>query len=116
MKKTYTAGQRREIVAEFEASGLGAMAYCRQRGISAGSLAAWRKRQAMSGEPSRAAAAARWLPVEITPDRRTPSTGNYIVRFGGAELELPEDFAVEQARVLIGLVVAATREGGPTKC
>ena len=115
MKKIYSAEQRREIVAEFEASGLGAMAYCRQRGISAGSLAAWRKRSAMSGEPSRAAAA-RWLPVEITPDRRTASTGNYIVRFGGAELELPEDFASEQARVLIALVVAAIREGGPTKC
>ena len=115
MKNTYSAEQRREILAEFEASGLGAMAYCRQRGISAGSLAAWRKRAAMSGEPDRATTA-RWLPVEVTPDRRTPSTGNYILRFGGAELELPKDFALEQARVLIALVVAATREGGSTKC
>lgn len=115
MKKSYSAEQRREILAQFEASGLGAMAYCRQRGISAGSLTAWRKRAAKSGEPNQATTA-RWLPVEVTPEHRSPSTGNYLLRFGGAELELPKDFALEQARLLITLVVAATREGGPVKC
>jgi hypothetical protein len=42
--KRYTEEQCRKVVRDFEASGLGLLAFCRDRGICTGSLAAWRKR------------------------------------------------------------------------
>jgi transposase-like protein len=67
--KRYTEEQRREVVSDFEASGLGLLAFCRDRGICTGSLTAWRKRYggAIARPP-----AGHWLtlPVDARPPRR----------------------------------------------
>ena len=51
--------EAQQLVAEYEASGLSRVEFCRERGLSLATLARYRKRQS----PGQAAAGTRWLAV-----------------------------------------------------
>jgi hypothetical protein len=54
-----------QLVAEYEASGLNRVEFCRKQGLSLATLARYRKRQAQDGP----APGNRWLPVEVSAGR-----------------------------------------------
>lgn len=112
--KRYTEEQRREVVRDFEASGMGAMAYCRERGVSMGSLAAWRKRHGGTTSTT----SGQWLSVQ--PDdsslRQMGAQGGYAIRLPGACLDVPFGFAPAEVATLLGLLLRAPQERNHFPC
>jgi hypothetical protein len=111
----YTEEQRREVVRDFEASGLGTMAFCRQRGICPGSLAAWRKRY---GSGLAASAPGAWLSVQLgdPPPRRFSSPAGYTIRMGDACLDVPTGFVSAEVAVLLGMLRQPRMERNRQAC
>jgi len=101
--KRYTEEQRREVVRDFEASGQGPMAFCRQRGICAGSLAAWRKRY---GSGLATSAVGNWLSVQFDgpQPRGFSAPAGYSIHLGDACLDVPVGFVAAEVAVLLGML------------
>jgi hypothetical protein len=69
----YSQEQRAAIVAEYEAWEGGLMEFCRVRGVSAGSVCAWRRRlrgEIEGGKP--AAGPGDWVEMALSPTRASP--------------------------------------------
>jgi hypothetical protein len=113
--KRYTEDQRREVVRDFEASGSGVPAFCRERGISMGSLAAWRKRYggAIARPP-----AGHWLtlPVDARPPRRPAAAAGYAIHLDDACLEVPMGFADAEVAALLGMLRQPQVERSRQRC
>ena len=75
-----------QLVAEYEASGLSQVEFCRKQGLSLATLARYRKRQAQ-GRP---AAGNRWVAVEVSAGRQVPEQRRE-QRSGGGTAERPAD-------------------------
>lgn len=107
--KRYSKVERIRIVREHELSGRSAVAFCRDRGVSAGSLANWRKRYVQE-EPVAAAdrGTPPWIPVVVTRSAESPvrATG-YVMAAEGFRLEVPRGFDPEETRVLWRMVSGA---------
>ena len=72
-----------QLLTEFEVSGLTAVEFCRQKGLSLATLARYRKRQADAS----AAPASHWLTVEVS--------GGGAARDSGLVLALPSSRRIE---------------------
>ena len=94
------------VVAEYEASGLSRVDFCRQNGLSLATLARYRKRQAQGdGAPE-----SRWLAVEIagsSAELQTKASSGLTVGLAhGRRIEIGRGF---DARTLAQLVVVLER-------
>jgi hypothetical protein len=113
--KRYTEDQRREVVRDFEASGLGVPAFCRERGISMGSLAAWRKRH---GQANAGSASGHWIsvPVDSRQPRRPAAAAGYAIHLDDACLEVPMGFADAEVAALLGMLRQPQVERSRQRC
>ena len=64
IKRRRSRADIQQLMAEFEASGLGRTAFCQQRGLSLSTLARYRKRQEQKAAET--AEGKRWLAVEVS--------------------------------------------------
>ena len=64
IKRRRNRAEIQQLMAEFEASGLGRTAFCQQRGLSLSTLARYRKRQEQKAAET--AEGKRWLAVEVS--------------------------------------------------
>ena len=95
-----------QLVAEFEASGLGRTAFCRQRGLSLSTLARYRSvQQQTSGEATNGK---RWLAVEISGVAAATggggTSGLAVALPGGWRIEVGRGFDDETLKRLLGVV------------
>ena len=63
IKRRRSRAEIQQLMAEFEASGLGRTAFCQQRGLSLSTLARYRRRQEQTA--SEVAGGKHWLAVEV---------------------------------------------------
>ncbi len=105
-KRRRSRAEIQELVAEYEASGLGRTAFCQQRGLSLSTLARYRKRQEQTaGEPTEGK---RWLAVEVAGSgageggQRT--SGLAVVLPGGRRIEVGRGFDAETLQRLLAVV------------
>jgi transposase-like protein len=96
----YTAGQRQELLEAFDRSGLSAMAFCRQHGVSYQTFIAWLRKRGQSGEslPPGVPAFAEVMLQEPPP---APSSALRIVLPCGTALEVASRAALPLAAELL---------------
>jgi transposase len=105
-KRRRSRAEIQQLVAEYEASGLGRTAFCQQRGLSLSTLARYRRRQEQTdGE---AAEGKRWLAVEVSgsavvtgPEK---ASGLAVVLPGGRRIEVGRGFDADTLRRLLAVV------------
>lgn len=105
--KRYTERERKRLVGEYEAWSGSAAAFCRKRGVSAGSLGLWRRRYRAAAESLKdESGRGSWLPVVLEPVG--PGAGEvqrYVLEStAGARMEVPERFNIDEVRALWKLV------------
>lgn len=99
--KRYCEEERRALVGDFESSGMSAAAFCRQAGITAVTLAAWRRRLGTAPAASSATAAPQWVPVVVgSSGSLEASVGGYVLTHGRTRLEIPRGFALQEVAAL----------------
>ena len=85
--------QWREIVTQFEASGLSATSFCKRQGIAYGSFMRWRQRVEVTDGQTAQVSADDWLPIPVTAgaeDDNTTGEGDRATARGwDIELALP---------------------------
>ena len=95
-----------QLVAEYEASGLSQVEFCRKQGLSLASLARYRRRQAQD----KAVVGSRWLAVEVSGGSSTPGSGTHsglaLALAGGRRIEVGRGF---DARTLVQLLSVLDR-------
>ena len=105
-KRRRTRAEIEQLVAEYEASGLGRMAFCQQRGLSLSTLSRYRRRQ----EPTagEGAEGERWLAVEVTGSAAVSgderSSGLAVVLPGGWRIEVGRGFDGDTLKRLLAVV------------
>ncbi len=104
MRQRRSRAEAQQLVAEYEASGLSRVEFCRERGLSLATLARYRKRQS----PSQAAAGTRWLAVEVSrgrPGLETGTSSGLAVGLpGGRRIEVGRGFDARTLAQLVGLL------------
>ena len=92
-------------MAEFEASGLGRTAFCRQKGLSLSTLSRFRKRREQ--KPAEAEGK-RWLAVEVSGSTAVAgiekSSGLAVVLPGGRRIEVGRGFDADTLQRLLAAV------------
>ena len=95
-----------QLVAEYEASGLGRMAFCQQRGLSLSTLARYRGRQQQTA--GEAAERKRWLAVEVSGSAAVAAgemaSGLAVVLPGGRRIEVGRGFDADTLQRLLAVV------------
>jgi len=106
IKRRRSRAEVEQLVAEYDASGLGGTTFCQQRGLSLSTLARYRRRQKhTNGE---GAEGKRWLAVEVTGsvavagDERT--SGLAVVLPGGRRIEVGRGFDGDTLKRLLAVV------------
>jgi hypothetical protein len=93
-----------QLLAEYQASGLSQMAFCRQAGLSLATLARYRKRQA----EGKATSGSGWLAVEVTGGQKGPgmgaSSGLALTMAGGLRIEIGRGFDSRTLAQLLGVL------------
>jgi len=105
--KRYTERERKRLVGEYGDWNGSAAAFCRKRGVSAGSLALWRRRYDVTAEGSKdEAGRGTWLPVVLDADSAgAGEVQRYVLESpAGVRMEIPEQFDIDEVRALWKLV------------
>ena len=93
-----------EVVAEYEASGLTQVAFCRQKGLCLATFARYLKRRAQG----QAAPGSRWLAVEVAGGRKGPDAGAgsglAVALPGGRRIEVGRGFDAPTLVQLLGVL------------
>jgi transposase-like protein len=90
VRRRRSRAEAEQLVAEYEASGLTGVEFCRERGVALGTLARYRKRgRQAQGE---AVGASRWLAVELSGPCQTASSGLAVVLRRGWRIEIGRGF------------------------
>ena len=101
VQRRRSRAETEHLVAEYEASGLSQVEFCRKQGLSLATLARYRKRQAQG----KAVAGSRWLAVEVSGGGSTPGgaahSGLALALAGGRRIEVGRGF---DARTLVQLL------------
>lgn len=91
-------------MAEYEASGLSRVEFCRQKGVSLATLARYRKRRAQTN----AGPGSGWLAVEVCGGGAGPDTvassGLALALPGGRRIEIGRGFDAHTLRQLLGVL------------
>jgi hypothetical protein len=106
IKRRRSRAEIEQLVGEYEASGLGRMAFCQQRGLSLSTLSRYRRRQEQpAGE---AAEGKRWLAVEVSGSAAVASSerasGLAVVFAGGRRIEVGRGFDGDTLKRLLAVV------------
>jgi len=105
--KLYTERERKRLLGEYESWNGSAADFCRKRGVSAGSLALWRRRYRAAGVSSKDESdRGSWLPVVLEPvGSGACEVRRYVLEStAGARMEVPERFNIDEVRALWKLV------------
>ena len=108
-KRRRSRAEIQQLVAEYEASGLGRTAFCQERGLSLSTLSRYRKRQEQTA--GEAAEGKRWLAVEVAGTvvaGGEKASGLAVVLPGGRRIEVGRGFDAETLQRLL----AAVERGG----
>ena len=93
--------EARRCLAAARAARMDVGSWARSHGIDGRSLNAWRVNLGRRGEPRRAAGPRL---VELVPASAAPSSARYVLRLGGVDLELSDDFDEGTVRRLVGVL------------
>jgi len=106
IKRRRSRAEVEQLVAEYEASGLGRTAFCRQRGLSLSTLARYRRRQEQAAGDS--AEGKGWLAVEVSGSaavaREERASGLAVVLSGGRRIEVGRGFDGDTLKRLLAVV------------
>jgi hypothetical protein len=106
VKRRRSRAEIGELVAEYEASGLGRTAFCQQRGLSLSTLVRYRRRQQQSA--GEATEKKRWLAVEVSGANAAAggerASGLAVVAAGGRRIEVGRGFDADTLRRLLAMV------------
>ena len=105
IKRRRNRAEVEQLVAEYEASGLGRTTFCQQRGLSVSTLARYRRRQQQTAGDG--AEGKRWLAVEVCgsaeANRGRPS-GLVVALPGGRRIEIGCGFDADTLQRLLTVV------------
>src|ERR1039458_10347782 len=94
--KRRTRAEVLQLVTEFVSSGMRRSEFCRNRGLSFGTLSRHLKKQRWKRKSRRASSAGRLVPVELAARKSSrqyePSCGLAVVLSGGRRIEVHPDF------------------------
>lgn len=106
IKRRRSRAEVEQLVAEYEASGMGRTAFCQQRGISLSTLTRYRRRQEQTAGV--AAAGKRWLAVEVCGSPAAGGgarvSGLTVVFPGGRRIEVGRGFDADTLKRLLTVV------------
>lgn len=105
--KRYTERERKRLLGEYESWNGSAADFCRKRGVSAGSLALWRRRYGAPAAGSKdETSGGSWLPVALEPfGPGACEAQRYVLEStSGVRMEVPERFNIDEVRALWKLV------------
>lgn len=93
-RRRRSRAEAEQLVAEFEASGLGREEFCRAHGLVSSTLARYRKRRLR--EQGEAAAAGRWVAVELAGSHpagaRPAASGLTVALASGVRIDIAPGF------------------------
>ena len=93
-----------QLVAEYEASGLSRVEFCRKQGLSLATLARYRKRHV----PGEVVAGNRWVAVEVAAGRPSlgggANSGLAVALPGGRRIEVGRGFDAHTLAQLMGVL------------
>lgn len=105
-KRRRSWAEIQQLVAEYEASGLGRTAFCQERGLSLSTLARYRRRQEQTAGV--AAEGKRWLRVEVSGSAAVAgverASGLTVVLPGGRQIEVGRGFDADTLKRLLAVV------------
>jgi hypothetical protein len=105
-KRRRSRAEIQQLVAEFEASGLGRTAFCQQRGLSLSTLARYRERQEQRAADT--VEGKRWLAVEVSGSAAAAgaerASGLAVVLRGGQRIEVDRGFDAGTLQRLLAAV------------
>jgi hypothetical protein len=105
-KRRRSRAEIQQLMAEYEASGLGCTAFCQQRGLSLSTLARYRKRQEQTAGET--AEGKRWLAVEVSGSAAVASgeraSGLAVALPSGRRIEVGCGFDADTLRRLLAVV------------
>jgi len=105
-KRRRSRAEVEQLVAEYEASGLGRTAFCQQRGLSLSTLARYRRGQEQTAYA--AAEGKRWLAVEVSGSAAVAggerASGLAVVLPGGRRIEVGRGFDADTLTRLLAVV------------
>lgn len=106
IKRRRSQAEIEQLVAEYEASGLGRTAFCQQRGLSLSTLARYRRRQEQAA--GEGAEGKRWLAVEVSGSvvlgGGERASGLAVVLPGGRRIEVGRGFDADTLQRLLAVV------------
>lgn len=105
IKRGRSRAEIEQLVAEYEASGMGRTAFCQQRGLSLSTLARYRRRQEQTA--GEAAEGKRWLAVEVSGSAAVAgerASGLVVVLPGGRRIEVDRGFDGDTLKRLLAVV------------
>jgi hypothetical protein len=106
IKRRRSRAEVEQVVAEYEASGLGRTAFCQQRRLSLSTLARYRRRQKQTA--GEGADGKRWLTVEVSGSAAVASgeraSGLAVVLPGGRRIEVGRGFDGDTLKRLLAVV------------
>lgn len=94
-----------QLAAEFARSGLTRGEFCRQHGLSTGTLDLYRKRHGQTGNPQ--LAPSRLIPVELAYPTMSPASGLAVALPNGYRIEVNREFDAHTLRHLVAALEAA---------
>ena len=106
MRRRRSRAEVEQLVAEFEASGLGRTAFCQQKGLSLSTLARYRRPQ----QPRAGEAGKRWLAVEVARGEAMAgggTSGLAVVLPGGRRVDVDRGFDADTLKRLLGVMARA---------
>ena len=104
-KRRRSRAEIQQLIGEYEASGLGRISFCQQKGLSLSTLARYRKRQEQA--LSECTAGKPWLAVEVSGRAAVASekaSGLTVVLAGGRRIEVGRGFDGDTLRRLLAVV------------
>jgi len=97
--KRYSEKERRALVGDYERSGMSAAAFCRQAGITAVTLAHWRRRLSRrSPKHAKETPAPQWVPVVV--DHGGEMASCYVLTDDSVRLEVPRGYDFKEVAAL----------------
>ena len=106
IKRRRSRAEVEQLIAEYDASGLGRTAFCQQRGLSLSTLSRYRRRQ--QPKTGETADGKRWLAVEVSGSAAVANGGRAcglaVVLAGGRRIEVGRGFDADTLTRLLAVM------------
>ena len=100
VQRRRSRAEAERLVAEYEASGVSQVEFCRKQGLSLATLARYRKRH-VQGSP---VPGSRWLAVEVSGAGPARESGLAVALPGGRRIEIWRGFDARTLAQLLGVL------------